>query len=118
MAETKKTTKKPVTKKVVKLEGKILEKPKKSPVFSIGRRKTAIAKVKMAPGTGKITINEKDIANPNRVYTEPLKKANFDKTVDLWVKVYGGGISSQLEAIRLGISRAIIKMEPELKKNS
>jgi len=139
MTKAKKTIKKPVIKKVTKKEElpvekenlsvndgpkvilekpkeKVVEKPKKGVVFSIGRRKTAVARVKMAPGTGLIVINAKDVPNPNRVYTEPLKKANFDKTVNLWVKVFGGGISSQLEAIRLGISRAIIKMDPELKK--
>ncbi|MCL5407599.1 MAG: 30S ribosomal protein S9 [Patescibacteria group bacterium] len=85
-------------------------------VLAVGRRKTAIARVKVAPGTGKFVINTQEIANPNRVYTEPLKKADFDQKVDCWIKVSGGGLSSQLEAIRLGISRAIIKMDPELKK--
>lgn len=86
-------------------------------VFAIGRRKTAVAKVKVATaGSGKIFINDQEIANPSRVYTEPLKKSNFDQKIDCWVKVSGGGLSSQLEAIRLGISRAIIKIDPELKK--
>lgn len=89
---------------------------KKGVVLAVGRRKTAIARVKVAPGTGKFVINDQDIANPNRIYTEPLKKANFDQKVDCWIKVSGGGLSGQLEAIRLGISRAIIKMDPELKK--
>lgn len=85
-------------------------------ILAIGRRKTAIARVKIANGTGKVIINEKDIANPNRVYTEPIKKSNLDKKIDCWIKVAGGGLSSQLEAIRLGISRAIIKKDSELKK--
>lgn len=89
---------------------------KKEFVLTLGRRKTAIARVKMAYGTGKFVINDKEIANPNRIYTEPIKKSNFDQKIDCWAKVSGGGLSSQLEAIRLGISRAIIKMEPELKK--
>jgi len=84
--------------------------------FAIGRRKTAIAKVKALKGTGKITINEKEIANPSRVYTEPLKLVNFDKKLDLFVRVRGGGISGQLGAIRLGFARILIQIDPELRK--
>lgn len=90
--------------------------PLKDAVIVVGRRKTAIARVKAAAGTGKIIINEKEVANPNRVYTEPLKKVNLERKIDLNIRVAGGGLSSQLEAIRLGISRAIIKINPELKK--
>lgn len=94
---------------------KVVKKEIKA-VFALGRRKTAIARVKVAPGTGNIIINEKEVANPSRIYMEPLKKADFDGKYDCWIKVYGGGLSSQAEAIRLGISRAIIKINPELKK--
>ncbi|MFA6493201.1 MAG: 30S ribosomal protein S9 [Patescibacteria group bacterium] len=128
MAEIGKVTKK-TTKKEEKIE-KVVEteesaekevketstKSKAKFVLAIGRRKTAIARVKVVPGTGAFTINDKEIANPNRIYTEPIKKANMDKKLDCFVKVSGGGLMGQLEAIRLGIARAIIKMEPELKK--
>lgn len=83
---------------------------------AIGRRKTAIAKVKLQKGTGKITINNKEIANPNRTYTDPLKVTGYDKKVDVFVKTSGGGLTSQDGAIRLGIARALNKMEPELHK--
>ncbi|KKQ18235.1 MAG: ribosomal protein S9 [Berkelbacteria bacterium GW2011_GWA1_36_9] len=124
MAESKKPKikkEKVIVEKVEKVENppvveeKEVVKDKKG-VLAIGRRKTAIARVKVIPGTGKFVINTQDIPNPNRIYTEPLKKANFDQKVDCFVKVSGGGLSAQLEAIRLGISRAIIKMDPELKK--
>lgn len=85
-------------------------------VITVGRRKTAVAKVKASPGTGIFIINDKEIPNPNRIYTEPIKKSNMDKKLDISVRVSGGGLMGQLEAIRLGISRAIIKMDPELKK--
>lgn len=85
-------------------------------IFAIGRRKTAIANVKMAKGSGKIFINDKEEGSPNRVYTEPLKAANLDKAMDCWARVHGGGIVSQLEAIRLGIARALVKNDPELRK--
>lgn len=83
---------------------------------AIGRRKTAVAKVKLTPGKGLININQKEIATPSRVYTEPLKLTGFDKKVDCQIIASGGGIVAQEEAIRLGISRALQKMEPELHK--
>lgn len=95
---------------------KVNSEKSKNFVITIGRRKTAIARVKVSPGTGIFIINDKEIPNPNRIYTEPIKKANMDKKIDCSIKVYGGGISSQLEAIRLGIARAIVKMDGELKK--
>lgn len=89
---------------------------KSSEYTAVGRRKTAIARVKITSGSGKYTINNKDIANPSRVYSAPLRIVGLDKTTDCAIKVAGGGLSGQLEAIRLGISRAIIKMDPELRK--
>ncbi len=95
---------------------KFQEAKKKSYWYGLGRRKTAIAKVKLVKGTGKYFINEREIATPSRVYTEPLKITGKDKNFDVYAKVYGGGISSQLEAIRLGISRALDKFDPDLHK--
>lgn len=89
---------------------------KKDIFVAVGRRKTAIARVKIISGTGKISINDEEIANPSRVYTEPLKIANLIDKVDSFIKVGGGGLSGQAEAIRLGFARAIIKMNPELRK--
>ncbi len=89
---------------------------KKDIYTAIGRRKTAQAQVKLVKGTGKYTINEKEIANPSRVYSEPLRLTGYDKQVDIFVKVKGGGITGQAEAIRLGISRALIKMNNDLRK--
>ncbi len=88
----------------------------KDHVISIGRRKTAIANVKLAKGTGKFNINGKDIANPSRVYSEPLKVTGYDKKIDIFAKVSGGGIVAQEEAIRLGIARSLEKINPELHK--
>lgn len=94
-----------------------VKKTKKSEyITAIGRRKTAIAQVKLVKGSGKITINGKGIAAPSRVYTAPLKVTGFDKKVDVFAKVSGGGIVAQEEAIRLGIARVLNKMEPELHK--
>lgn len=86
------------------------------PVLAIGRRKTAIARIKLVLGTGKIIINDKEIANPNRIYTEPLKKTDYDKRVDCFIKVAGGGLVGQNGAIRLAIARALVKVDSDLKK--
>jgi len=94
-----------------------LVKLKKDDIFTaIGRRKTAIARVKLVSGEGKFTINEKEIANPSRIYTEPLKLTGYDKQVDCFIKVSGGGLVAQEGAIRLGISRALDKFNPDLHK--
>lgn len=84
--------------------------------YGLGRRKTAIAKVKLVKGKGTVTVNDKEQAQPSRVYLEPLKVTGKDKTFDVFAKVYGGGLVAQLEAIRLGISRALDKFDPELHK--
>lgn len=96
---------------------KALSKLKKEDIFTaIGRRKTAIAKVKLTGGEGKIVINDKEIANPSRVYTEPLRLTGYDKMVDCFIKVAGGGLVAQEGAIRLGIARALDKLNPDLHK--
>lgn len=82
--------------------------------YGLGRRKTAIAKVKLIKGTGKVTINGKEIGAPSRVYMEPLKVVGKDSAFDLMVATFGGGLSAQLEAIRLGVARALDKFDSEL----
>lgn len=84
--------------------------------YGLGRRKTAIAKVRIVKGTGKVTVNEKELAQPSRVYLEPLKVTGKDKDFDIFARVYGGGLVAQLGAIRLGIARALDKFDPELHK--
>ena len=87
---------------------------------AVGRRKTAIARVRIMPGTGKMTINGK---TPKEYFTLPrlvqdarspleqLKLTEYDVTV----LVTGGGIHAQAGAVRLGLSRAIIAKEPDWK---
>ncbi len=83
---------------------------------AVGRRKTAIAKISLTKGEGKVVINDKEIANPSRVYMEPLKLTGNEKKLDLFIKVKGGGLVAQEGAIRLAISRALDKLNPELHK--
>ena len=81
--------------------------------YGLGRRKTAIAKVKLTKGTGKIFVNDEEIANPSRVYLEPLKVLGQEKCFNVDAKTIGGGIVSQLDAIRLGITRALDKFDSD-----
>ena len=88
-------------------------------IHKIGRRKTAVARVYVAEGTGKITVNKKDMADYFTTATlqykvnQPLALTNNDGNFDITVNVYGGGITGQAEAIRLGLSRVMCELDPE-----
>ncbi|WP_299098573.1 30S ribosomal protein S9 [uncultured Winogradskyella sp.] len=88
-------------------------------IHKIGRRKTAVARVYLAQGSGKITVNKKDMADYFSTATlqykvnQPLALTNNDGNFDITVNVYGGGITGQAEAIRLGLSRAMCELDPE-----
>ncbi len=86
-----------------------------------GRRKEARAKVILKAGKGNFTVNEKTIdeyfprlAN-RKVVKEPLEKVDFLDQFDVEAQVAGGGLTGQAEAVRLGISRAILEINPELR---
>ncbi|MGV2433665.1 MAG UNVERIFIED_CONTAM: 30S ribosomal protein S9 [Anaerolineae bacterium] len=88
----------------------------------IGRRKSASARVRLYPGgSGNVIINDKDaldyLPRQGDVQTlmEPLLEIGQETQYDISVKVKGGGISGQRDAIRLGIARALVKMDPELR---
>lgn len=87
--------------------------------YGTGRRKTATARVRIFPGSGKATVNDKEIILPENV-VEPLKLVGKYETYDMSVRVNGGGKTGQLEAIRHGLSRALIELNsefrPQLKK--
>ena len=88
---------------------------------AVGRRKKAIASVRLIPGEGKIVINGRDIDNYFGLETlkmtvrQPLALTSLEGRYDVLVNVYGGGLSGQAGAIRHGISRALIKADPELR---
>ena len=88
---------------------------------AVGRRKKAIARVRLIPGEGKIVINGRDIDNYFGLETlkmtvrQPLAHTSLEGRYDVLVNVYGGGLSGQAGAIRHGISRALIKADPELR---
>jgi len=90
-------------------------------IHKIGRRKTAVARIYLSDGTGKVTINGKDYKEFFPTGTlqykinQPFELTNTAGSFDVKVNVYGGGITGQAEAIRLGISRALVAFNEENK---
>ena len=88
---------------------------------AVGRRKKAIARVRLVPGDGKILINGREIDNYFGLETlkmtvrQPLVLTSLEGRYDVLVNVYGGGLAGQAGAIRHGISRALVKADPELR---
>lgn len=88
-------------------------------INAIGRRKAAVARIYLTEGSGKITINKKDIANyfPSSILQyivkQPLLKLEVADKYDVMINLTGGGFKGQSEAARLGIARALIKINPE-----
>ncbi|MBI3141413.1 MAG: 30S ribosomal protein S9 [Bacteroidetes bacterium] len=86
-------------------------------INAVGRRKTAVARVYVKAGTGAVEINGKtpeDFFGQENIYrnvTLPFEKTNTSGQFDVKVNVYGGGFKGQSEAIRLGISRALVKID-------
>lgn len=133
---TQKTKKQKITKqkkekKVIKKTTKTIKVVKKSPVkksikqeiWGTGKRKTAIARVKLTSiGSGQIKINHKPIekcfprSEEQQMIWSPLKLLKQEKFFDFLIKVQGGGVRSQAEAIRLGIARSLEKYNPDWRK--
>ena len=89
--------------------------------IATGRRKEAIARVRLVPGTGAFLVNGRSLDEyfPTRahrmVVAAPLRLAGRDKDLDVIARIEGGGVSGQAGALRLGIARALIEMDPELR---
>lgn len=88
-------------------------------VNAIGRRKAAVARVYVSEGTGKITINKRDIevyfpsSILQYVVKQPLNKLGVAEKYDIKINLGGGGFKGQSEAARLGIARALVKINQE-----
>ncbi|HEX3839515.1 MAG TPA: 30S ribosomal protein S9 [Acidimicrobiales bacterium] len=86
-----------------------------------GRRKRAVARVRFRPGQGVITVNKLKFedyftsATHRMLVTEPLRLTETAESWDIDVTIDGGGVSGQAGAFRMGIARALIEMDPELR---
>ena len=89
--------------------------------YGTGRRKSSVARVTITEGSGKFTFNGKDLEQyfprPSMKMTieKPFKVVSLEGKFDMVVNVNGSGLSAQSDAVALGISRALIKMDPELR---
>jgi small subunit ribosomal protein S9 len=90
-------------------------------IQATGRRKAAIARVRLRPGTGKVTVNRRPIddffpsATHQMLVTEPLRVVDKADVYDVDATMGGGGSSGQAGALRLGIARALAEIEPDLR---
>ncbi len=91
-------------------------------VNALGRRKSAVARVYVSEGTGKIIINKRDITEyfPSSilqyVVKQPLATLGVEDKYDIKVNVFGGGFTGQSQALRLAIARALVKINADDKK--
>ena len=87
--------------------------------FGTGRRKTAIAQVRLQPGTGKVVLADKKGPTNSLIEAtlKPLKLLSVEKKYDLSVKLSGGGIQARLEAAQLGVCRALEKADQSFAKS-
>jgi small subunit ribosomal protein S9 len=91
-------------------------------IWSVGRRKTAVARVRLYPGSGKITVNGKPATDyfggrliHQQSLRDPLSLTGTQERFDITVRVVGGGVSGQAGAIRHGIARALLKFDGDLR---
>ncbi len=88
-------------------------------INTLGRRKAAVARVYLSEGKGKISINGRELEDffPTKplqyVVRQPIELVEVEGKYDLKINIFGGGIKGQAEAVRLGISRALIEVNPE-----
>ena len=89
--------------------------------YATGKRKDAVARVWIKPGSGQITVNSRPVdvyfARPvlRMILQQPLQVANRDGQYDIVVNVHGGGLSGQAGAVRHGLAKALTHYEPELR---
>ena len=89
-------------------------------VWGTGRRKTAVARVRIRPGSGKFLINKREVEDyfksdrDRQVARSPLETAGLVTTFDVWANVSGGGPTGQADAVKLGLARALAKAVPEV----
>ena len=86
-----------------------------------GRRKAAVARVRLRPGEGAITVNKRPVddyfpsATHRQIISEPLRLTTTAEAYDVDCSIHGGGVAGQAGALRLGIARALIELDTELR---
>ena len=89
--------------------------------WGTGRRKEAVARVRLVPGNGRITVNERPVegyfplATLQAIVRLPLQLTETEARYDVFVRVCGGGVAGQAGAVRHGISRALLRVDAELR---
>jgi len=100
----------------------IVEATQASPIWGTGRRKCAVARVRLLPGEGKIVVNKHEV---DAYFTEdkdrqsvmsPLVATGSLKSFNLFINVSGGGLSGQADAVKLGIARALLRRDASFEK--
>jgi small subunit ribosomal protein S9 len=90
-------------------------------MHTIGRRKSSVARIYLNKGTGKITVNKRDVADyfpkatSRYIVFQPLNLLKVNEMYDFNINVVGGGVTGQAGAIRLGITRALMKLNPNFR---
>lgn len=100
-----------------------INKSERAVYWGTGRRKSAIARVRLIPGTGQLLINKRPgddylQFNPSYLMTTkaPLEVLGLENDYDILVNVKGGGLTGQADAIRMGVARALCQLDPENRK--
>ena len=107
------TTTTPAAKTAVSKAGAV------APAAATGRRKEAVARVRIVPGTGRWVVNGRELADyfPNKVHqqlvNDPFTSLDLEGRFDVFARIHGGGISGQAGALRLGIARSLNEIDTE-----
>jgi small subunit ribosomal protein S9 len=90
-------------------------------IHAVGKRKNAIARIYMRPGTGKIVVNSREFEDyfpveiSRMIIRQPLELVSVGSDLDIFVNVLGGGIFGQAGAIKQGLSKALLQLNPEFR---
>jgi small subunit ribosomal protein S9 len=105
---------------MVKFGDFVIEGNGKNDSLGTGRRKSSVARVRVRPGSGKISINQRELdeffktAQQRSAVLAPLMLTGKKEAVDVLIQVEGGGTTGQADACKLGIARALKKFDPEV----
>lgn len=92
-----------------------------SNIHTTGKRKSAVARVYLRPGNGRITVNQRDfedyfpLETTRNLARQPLRVVNAGADLDILVNVQGGGLEGQAGAVKHALSRALVELNPELR---